>query len=224
MKHSRSILLTILLSAAASGFAHEGQHDQHAQKPAQKVQQPAPAGQAAQHAEHAEHAKVTHAMTSSPGAAKAPYDAQFLDSMSAHHQGGVDMAMLVPERAQHAELKEKAKQIIEKQNKEIHQLQSWKKEWYPNQDMAVNLRLPGMKAMDMKHMDMLSSSTGHAFDLHFLEMMIKHHQGGIVMAQDALKRSKRAEVKQQARMIIADQKKEQAEMKKWHKEWSAGQH
>lgn len=221
MKHSRTILLTMLVSAAASSFAHEGQHDQHAQKPAQQAHQKA---QQAQAQRNAQHPKVAHAMTSSPGAAKAPYDAQFLDSMSAHHQGGVDMAMLVPERAQHDDLKEKAKQIIEKQNKEIHKLQSWKIEWYPNQEMAVNLRLPGMKAMDMKHMEMLSFSKGHAFDLHFLEMMIKHHQGGIVMAQNALKRSKRPEIKQQARMIIADQKKEQAEMKKWHKQWSAGHH
>lgn len=144
--------------------------------------------------------------------------------MSAHHQGAIEMAMLVPERAHHAELKDKARAMIDMQNKEIHQLQTWKKEWYPSQKEAINLRLPGMKAMDMKHMEMLSADRGHKFDLHFLDMMIKHHQGAITMAQNALKRAKHAEVKDLARKIIADQKKEQTEMKNWHKEWSAGHH
>lgn len=208
MKHSKSILFTMMLGVAAVSGAQDSQHAQHAQH--------------GQQDQHAAHAKVSHAMTSSPGAAKAPYDAQFLDSMAAHHQGAIEMAMLVPERAQHNELKEKAREMIDKQNKEIDQLQSWKKAWYPNQKAAVNLRLPGMKAMDMKQMEKLTSSRGHDFDLQFLQMMIKHHQGGIAMAQDALKRASHSEVKVQARTIIDDQKKEQTELRKWHKEWSAG--
>lgn len=209
MKHATSMLFTMML-ATTSSFAQDAHHAQH--------------GQHAQQGQHADHPKISHAMASSPGAAQAPYDAQFLDSMSAHHQGGIDMAMLVPERAQHAELKDKARAMIDKQNKEIHQLQSWKQQWYPNQKEAVNLALPGMKAMDMKQMEKLTGSRGHDFDLQFLDMMIKHHQGGIVMAQDALKRASHADVKDQARKIIDDQKKEQAELKKWHKEWSAGHH
>lgn len=216
MKHT-SILFTMLLGAATHAFAQDNQHAQHAQH--------------GQHADHAQHGQgqganpaVSHVMASSPGAEKAPYDAQFLDSMSAHHQGGVDMAKLVPERAQHSELKDKAREMIDKQAKEIHQLQTWKQEWYPNVKPAVNLRLPGMKAMDHKQLDKLTASRGHAFDLQFLDMMIKHHQGGIAMAQDALKRASHAQVKEQAKKIIDDQKKEQAELKKWHKEWSAGHH
>jgi len=33
-------------------------------------------------------------MKSSPNAANAPYDLQFLDTMIAHHQGAVDMAKI----------------------------------------------------------------------------------------------------------------------------------
>lgn len=213
MKQPRYILIAALLAAAGCASAQEGAHAGHAQH-----------DQHAQHTQGGSDPNISHVMASSPGAAKAPYDAQFLDTMSAHHQGGIDMAMLVPERAQHAELKEKARQMIDKQTSEIHQLQSWKQQWYPNQKAAVNLRLPGMTAMDMKHMDMLKADRGHEFDTHFLDMMIKHHQGGITMAQDALKRAKHAEVKALARKIIDDQKKEQSELKKWHKEWSAGHH
>lgn len=117
--------------------------------------------------------------------------------MSAHHQGALDTAKLVAERAQHAELKDKARVMIDKQTKEIHQLQTWKQEWYPNVKPAVNLRLPGMKAMDHKQLDKLTTGSGRAFDLQFLDMMIKHQQGGIVMAQDALKRASRAHVNEQ---------------------------
>lgn len=63
MKHSKSILFTMMVSMSAVGFTQEAQHAQHAQH-----------GQGAQHAhgQHADHPKVSHAMASSPGAAKAP--------------------------------------------------------------------------------------------------------------------------------------------------------
>ena len=40
-----------------------------------------------------DHSKMDHsAMKSSPDAAKADYDLQFIDTMIVHHQGAVDMA------------------------------------------------------------------------------------------------------------------------------------
>ncbi|WP_194725960.1 DUF305 domain-containing protein [Noviherbaspirillum malthae] len=75
-------------------------------------------------------AQMGHAgMQSSPGAEKAPFDLQFLDTMSAHHQMAIEMAQLAAGKAQHKEVKDLAKKIIDEQKKEIAQLSKWKKEW-----------------------------------------------------------------------------------------------
>lgn len=69
-----------------------------------------------------------------------------------------------------------------------------------------------------------------SIDKHFIEQMIPHHEGAIVMAQLALEKAKRPETKTLATAIIAAQQKEIADMKSWYKEWFgtgvpvAGQH
>lgn len=162
-----------------------------------------------------------HMMKSSPSAAKAEYDQQFLDTMSAHHQSAMDMAKLVDQRAAHDELKQMAKKMIEDQQKEIQQLQDWKKQWYADKGDAVNTQMPGMKESmrDMPMMDRLAASKGEQFDAMFLDMMSKHHAGAIKMAKDALKKAKHTEIKQFAQKVIDTQSEESAQMQKWKKEW-----
>ena len=75
---------------------------------------------------------------------------------------------------------------------------------------AVNMKLPGMMPMDM---DKLESASGGAFDHEFIDMTIKHHQGGVMMAKSELKSGKNKSVKEKAQMIIDKQSKEIAEMK-----------
>jgi len=155
-----------------------------------------------------------HAMTSSPNAAKAPFDHQFLDTMSAHHQSAMEMAKLVDERSAHDELKQMAKKMIEDQQKDIQQLQDWKKQWYANKGDAVNMKMTGMESMKGMSMSKLAASKGEQFDAMFLDMMPKHHAGGIKMAKDALKKTKHPEIKQFSQKTI-----EIAQMKKWKTEW-----
>lgn len=56
-------------------------------------------------------------------------DMMFLDMMIPHHEGALAMAKDALAKAEHAELKELAQKIIDKQQKEIDQMQQWKKEW-----------------------------------------------------------------------------------------------
>lgn len=58
------------------------------------------------------------------------------------------------------------------------------------------------------------------FDGLFLELMIAHHQGGIMMAEIASKRAVHPELKRFASDMIAKQKKEIEEMSIWLKDWS----
>lgn len=74
--------------------------------------------------------------------------------------------------------------------------------------------MTGMQMMQMPGMDKMMALTGKDFNRAFLSMMIPHHQGAIDMAEMELKMGKDAKVKQWARKIIQDQKKEIAEMQK----------
>ena len=56
-------------------------------------------------------------------------------------------------------------------------------------------------------------------DQHFIEMMIPHHQDAIAMADLALIRGKRPEVKKLAQAIKKDQTREIQEMRIWYKQW-----
>jgi uncharacterized protein (DUF305 family) len=56
-------------------------------------------------------------------------------------------------------------------------------------------------------------------DRHFIEMMIPHHQDAIAMADLALTRGKRPEVKKLAEAIKKDQAREIQEMRTWYKQW-----
>lgn len=66
----------------------------------------------------------------------------------------------------------------------------------------------------------LQELNGEAFDIAFLSAMIEHHQGALEMSESYLPEGKRSEVAAAAKKIIADQKKEIAQMTGWAKEWS----
>jgi uncharacterized protein (DUF305 family) len=168
------------------------------------------------------HSEMNHSeMKSSPNAANAVYDLQFLDTMIAHHQGAVEMAKMIDAKASHAELKTLGKNIITSQEKEISEMKSWRENRFAGKEPALNMEMAGMsdsmKGMDMKKLDSLS---GNAFDLEFIKQMIPHHEGAVVMAKEALQKSQKEEVKALAKAIIKDQDIEIQQMKTWLAAWS----
>lgn len=60
-----------------------------------------------------------------------PFDKAFLMAMIPHHQSAIAGAKLGQEKGTHPELKQLAGTIIADQQKEIDQMQSWLKIWYP---------------------------------------------------------------------------------------------
>ncbi|MFN0280118.1 MAG: DUF305 domain-containing protein [Pyrinomonadaceae bacterium] len=171
-----------------------------------------------------DHSKMDHStMNSSPNAASAPYDLQFLDTMIAHHQGAVEMAGPCASKAQHSEIKTLCSNIISSQQKEIAQMKTWREQWFAGKAPAINMQMPGMsdsmKGMDMKALDSLS---GNAFDLEFIEQMSPHHEGAVVMAEEALQKSSRDEIKKLAKEIIKAQQAEIDQMASWQNKWLDG--
>lgn len=162
-------------------------------------------------------------MKSSPNAASQPYDLQFIDTMTMHHQGAVDMAKIALTKSQNADLKKFAQKIIDDQNQEIGQMKEWREKWYPGNPMAMNMEMPGMgdsmKMMNGDGMKKLEGAIGKDFDIYFLDMMIPHHAGATVMSKEALTKAEHPEVKTLATQIIKEQEAEIKLMTDWKEKW-----
>ena len=163
-------------------------------------------------------------MKSSPNAASAPYDLQFLDTMTHHHQGALDMAQMAVGKTQNQELKAFAQKIIKDQTRETAQMKDWREKWYAGKPAAMNMEMPGMsdgmKMMMGDGMKKFEAATGKEFDLMFLDMMTPHHQGATTMAKEALTKAEHPEIKTLANQIIKAQDAEIKQMADWKAKWS----
>ncbi|MEG3872265.1 DUF305 domain-containing protein [Microcoleus sp. Z1_B5] len=170
---------------------------------------------------------MDHNMSMDLGPADAEYDLRFIDGMTLHHQGAVNMAKEVLNKSKRPEMKKIANEMIAAQNREINQMKEWRKAWYAKASstpMAYHAQMSHTMAMTPEQMQsmMMSMDLGAAddqFDLRFLNAMIPHHEGALVMAEDALKKSKRSEIKKLSQEIVTSQKQEIEQMKEWRQAW-----
>lgn len=141
-----------------------------------------------------------------------PYDAQFIDGMTLHHQGAVVMAEQALKESQRPEIKQLSQNIIATQTAEIEQMAAWRQQWYP--DLAPTGGTGGHMG-DMQ----LSSDSSIPFDQRFITAMISHHAGAIDMAQEAQTKAEHAEVRQLAGAIVQAQEAEIQQLQAWQKTW-----
>jgi len=57
------------------------------------------------------------------------------------------------------------------------------------------------------------------YDLRFIDAMVIHHQGAVLMAEAALEHSQRPEIRQLAEAIMAAQAEEIEQMQQWRQDW-----
>jgi len=171
---------------------------------------------------------MNHSMAMDLGPADANYDLRFIDAMRLHHRGAIAMAKEAQQKSQRREIKSLARNIIIAQNREENELlRKWRSAWYPQAPeepvayggqekstvpMSKELQQNMTMAMDL-------GSANAQFDLRFMDAMIAHHQGAIGMAQDALKKSKRPQIKQLSQEIVKSQQAEIDQMKQWRQAW-----
>ena len=161
------------------------------------------------------------------GPADESFDLRFIDGMIPHHEGAVAMAQEALQKSNRPEIKQLAQAIIDAQEKEISELKEWRTSWYPNagdEPMMYSTEMGHMMPMteEMRSSMMMNGDLGAAddqFDLRFINAMIPHHQGAIDMAQQALEKSDRAEIKELAQNIIDSQQQEISQMEQWRKDW-----
>jgi uncharacterized protein (DUF305 family) len=142
-----------------------------------------------------------------------------------HHEGAVVMSKMALQKTQNAELKPFLQKIIDDQDKEINKMKEWRDSWYAAKPPALNMDMPGMKMSSEKmnassHEEEMKAMSGKDFDLHFIDMMVPHHEGAIAMAKNALQKAEHAEIKKLANEIIRAQEAEITKMKEWKTQWS----
>ena len=57
------------------------------------------------------------------------FDIAFVESMVPHHQGAIAMARDAMEKAEHPEVRALAREILEREQREIEMLERWKQRW-----------------------------------------------------------------------------------------------
>jgi uncharacterized protein (DUF305 family) len=147
-------------------------------------------------------------------------DAGFARDMSIHHLQAVEMANLVPERSTDPLVEQLAFDIAELQLNQAGRMQGWLSLWdvsltggdrmawmssgeHAGHAMLEDGRMPGMATE--AELAALRSLTGQEFDVEFLRLMIRHHQGGYDMAVYAAENAELAEVRSLAATIAETQ-------------------
>jgi uncharacterized protein (DUF305 family) len=60
-----------------------------------------------------------------------PFDEAFIGAMIPHHRSAIQMANVALDRSDNPRIEELAGEIVEAQEREISQMQTWRENWYP---------------------------------------------------------------------------------------------
>ena len=153
----------------------------------------------------------------------------FAQSMIPHHQQAIEMADLAlnPDAQASPQVRKLATAIKNAQDPEIQQMTDWLQQWGApttmpgaSGDMAAmdhgghdmgGMTMSGM--MTSEDMAALSQASGTEFDSMWLQMMIAHHEGAVVMAEQVKAQSDNSDVTALADQVITAQKQEIDTMK-----------
>jgi len=114
-------------------------------------------------------------------------DVEFVQGMIPHHEQAVQMADMVVAGEVSAELAALADRVRAAQQPEIDLMMSWLAEWGLERDPHAGHMMGSEHGM-MSDDDMaaLDAAEGAEFERMWLDMMIKHHEGAVAMANDVL--------------------------------------
>lgn len=144
-------------------------------------------------------------------------DVAFAADMVPHHAQAVEMADMAADSATDERVKTLAADIKSAQEAEILQMTGWLKGWGEGTPDTSMMGMPGMDhapgMMSDADMAALGKARGATFDRSWVQLMIKHHQGALVMAREELRTGANAAAKQLASSIIASQTAQIVEMR-----------
>ena len=154
----------------------------------------------------------------------------FAQVMSVHHQQAIEMSFLVREETDNQEIRGFAFDIINTQANQRGMMLGWLDLWQQplsttktpmmwmmddmssmdhsqmTKDFTPGAYMPGMATSD--EMQTLVEASGTDAEQLFLELMIRHHKGGVMMADGVIKRSENETVTRLAQTMVNGQQAE----------------
>jgi len=173
--------MTAILATAVAGVscrsAGVDPAPQTADKPPQIIQPGAPgqSGRVITAAEASDLSRVQHTDA----------DVKFMQGMIGHHAQAIEMVALLNTRTASEDMKKLALRIQVSQDDEMKMMREWLER--RGQDVPgehahhTGPLMPGM--LTPEEMARLAAAQGPAFDRLFLEYMIKHHSGALIMVE-----------------------------------------
>lgn len=153
-------------------------------------------------------------------------DVRFIQRMVPHHAQALTMTSLVPSRSRREDIRLLAERIAISQQDEIAQMQRWLRsrgEQVPSPDAHHEHHAAGGNHASMagmltpQELDRLSKASGPEFERLFLEFMIRHHEGALVMVEELFATpgaGQQTEIYHIATEVDADQRAEIARMRR----------
>ena len=153
-------------------------------------------------------------------AAAVETDGAFLVEMTAHHEAALEMAELAQAKAEHREVRDLANAIVESQTDEIEQMRQIHARMFEGSFEEADHGSLGL-ADHETGMDGAATQfeSAQPFDRAFIDSMIPHHQGAVLMARTVLESGSDPEIAALANDIIEAQSREIDEMNSWREEW-----
>lgn len=153
-----------------------------------------------------------------------PVDVGFSQDMAVHHVQAVDMGNLARDRSADDKIRNLGFDIAATQQGQVGRMQGWLTLWNkPEQALGElmawlppehdhdgpasantgDAAMPGMATS--AEMAKLASLSGEKFDIYFLQLMLRHHEGGAPMAEYAAEHAKVPAVRSLARSMVTSQ-------------------
>ena len=157
------------------------------------------------------------ATTATPGPRSV--EAGFARDMQVHHVQGVELALMVRDRTDDADVRRMAYDVATTQGHQAGQLYGWLSAWGLRQlgtdppmtwmghtGHGMGALMPGMATPEQ--IAELSAASGVEAEKIFLRLMIAHHRGALEMSNAALERSTHPLVVAFARAVLVSQQSE----------------
>lgn len=135
-------------------------------------------------------------------------DVEYIDAIVPHHEMALHMADMEIAKGTRDDVKALATRIRDAQTAEIALLKEARRQLTGQAEIPPPPTDPHME----RDMNLMMSATGAEVDRMFLDDMIPHHAEGISIAHRALPNLDRADVRQNAEDVVANQAAEIGEM------------
>jgi uncharacterized protein (DUF305 family) len=152
-----------------------------------------------------------------------PIDVGFAQDMSDHHDQAVQMALLAIDKASSQPVRTLAVEIVSSQRRENGILEQFLRdrglaradpqrtvmEWM--HEPVAHEQMPGLATP--AQIVALTGAEGPAFDQQFVDLMIRHHEGGVHMAQYAAEHAETQYIRDLASRIVVAQNNELTDLR-----------